>query len=171
MRSDSSLAYSSEDAAIDKADAKKTLPIYMECLKPSWRLIIVDFFVIGSAIFVKDLGIDAVIFGYIIIAVLSYTVDYIQSGNMQSSQILIFSRSHYEEIAEAITTIRHRGATLLDSKGWYTKENGYVVLVVCRKRESSQILKIVRSIDPDAFISVGAVMGVYGKGFEPLGKI
>ena len=134
-------------------------------------VMIVDFFVIGSAIFVKDLGIDAVIFGYIIIAVLSYTVDYIQSGNMQSSQILIFSRSHYEEIAEAITTIRHRGATLLDSKGWYTKENGYVVLVVCRKRESSQILKIVRSIDPDAFISVGAVMGVYGKGFEPLGKI
>ena len=46
MRSDSSLTYSSEDAAIDKADAKKTLPIYMECLKPSWRLIIVDFFVI-----------------------------------------------------------------------------------------------------------------------------
>ncbi len=134
-------------------------------------VMMVDFFVIGSAIFVKDLGIDAVIFGYIIIAVLSYTVDYIQSGNMQSNQILIFSRAHYQEIADAITTVRHRGATLLDSKGWYTKEDGYVVLVVCRKRETSQILKMVRAIDPDAFISVGAVMGVYGKGFEPLGKI
>jgi len=134
-------------------------------------VMIVDFFVIGSAIFVKDLGIDAVIFGYIIIAVLSYTVDYIQSGNMQSNQIMIFSRDHYEEIADAITSRTHRGATLLDSKGWYTKEEGHVVLVVCRKRESTQMLKIVRAIDPAAFISVGSVMGVYGKGFEPLKKL
>ncbi|MBP3482501.1 MAG: YitT family protein [Alistipes sp.] len=134
-------------------------------------VMIVDFFVIGSAIFVKDLGIDAVIFGYIIIAVLSYTVDYIQSGNMQSNQIMIFSRDHYSEIADTITSRTHRGATLLDSKGWYTKEEGYVVLVVCRKRETTQMLKIVRAIDPAAFISVGSVMGVYGKGFEPLKKL
>ena len=46
MKSDSTLTYSARDAEIDKKDAKRTLPIYIECLKPSWRLIIVDFFVI-----------------------------------------------------------------------------------------------------------------------------
>ena len=40
------LTYSEQERAIDKQDAKKTLPIYIECLKPSWRLIIVDFIVI-----------------------------------------------------------------------------------------------------------------------------
>ena len=40
------LTYSEQDRALDKEDAKKTLPIYIECLKPSWRLIIVNFIVI-----------------------------------------------------------------------------------------------------------------------------
>lgn len=40
------LHYSTSDAATDKADSKKTFPIYLECLKPSWRLIIIDFIAI-----------------------------------------------------------------------------------------------------------------------------
>lgn len=60
---------------------------------------------------------------------------------------------------------------MLDSTGWYSKEASKVVMVVCRKRETSSILKLVKSVDPDAFITVGSVMGVYGKGFEALNKI
>ena len=44
-------------------------------------------------------------------------------------------------------------------------------MVVCRKRDTSMILKIAKSVDPDAFISVGSVMGVYGKGFDALNKV
>ena len=32
------------------------------------------------------------------------------------------------------------------------------------------ILKFVKTIDPDAFMSVGSVMGVYGKGFQAISK-
>lgn len=60
---------------------------------------------------------------------------------------------------------------MLDSTGWYSQEASKVVMVVCRKRETSSILKLVKSVDPDAFITVGSVMGVYGKGFEALNKI
>lgn len=46
-----------------------------------------------------------------------------------------------------------------------------VVVVVCRKRETDKVLKVVRSIDPAAFMSIGSVAGVYGQGFETLNKI
>ena len=61
--------------------------------------------------------------------------------------------------------------TLLDSVGGYSHEKSKVVLVVCRKRETSTILKLPQSVDREAFISVGSVMGVYGKGFNALNKI
>jgi uncharacterized membrane-anchored protein YitT (DUF2179 family) len=49
--------------------------------------------------------------------------------------------------------------------GWYTKESSQVVMVICRKRETADILKIVRNLDPKAFVSVASVTGVYGQGF------
>ena len=132
-----------------------------------------DFFIIGCSLFVaSDLatGIATVIYGYIMIAVYGYTVDLIQSGSQQSSQIFIISPK-YEIIADAINNDAHRGVTVLDGTGWYTKKETKIVMVVCRKRNASYILKLVHAIDPDAFITMGSVMEVYGKGFEALSKI
>ena len=104
------------------------------------------------------------------VAVCGYTVDMIQSGNQQSSQIFIIS-PEYEAIADAINLEARRGVTIIDGKGWYTKSECKIVMVVCRKRDASGILKIARRIDERAFITMGSVMGVYGQGFEALNKI
>lgn len=132
-----------------------------------------DIFIIGSSIFVADditAGITTIVYGYMMIAVYGYTVDMIQSGNQQSSQIFIIS-PQYEAIANAINEEAHRGVTLMDGKGWYTRQNCKIAMVVCRKRDASMILKIARRIDENAFITMGSVMGVYGKGFEALSKL
>ncbi len=89
----------------------------------------------------------------------------IMAGNQQSSQVFIVTHD-YEKMAEAIVENIHRGVTLIDSQGWYTKKQSKIVMVVCRKRETAMILKFVKTIDPDAFMTVGSVMGVYGKGFQ-----
>jgi uncharacterized membrane-anchored protein YitT (DUF2179 family) len=39
-------------------------------------------------------------------------------------------------------------------------------MVIAKKSESPIILKLIKQIDPDAFITMGNVMGVYGKGFD-----
>ena len=117
-----------------------------------------------------SLAYARVIYGFIMIAVIGYTVDFVQSGNQQSNQIIIMCKD-YEKMADAILTKAHRGATLLDAQGWYTKTDTKVVMVVCRKRETSTILKLVREEDPNAFITVGSVMGVYGQGFNALNKL
>ena len=129
-----------------------------------------DFVFIASALLVSDLGIDGLIYGYVFVAVFGYTVDMIQAGNSHSNQIFIVTHD-YKAMADAMLYKANRGATLLDAQGWYSKEEKKIVMVVCRKRDTSMILKIAKSVDPDAFISVGSVMGVYGKGFDALNKV
>ena len=140
--------------------------------KMSYGRIVVfsDFIIIASSLFVSDLGIDGVIYGYIFVAVFGYTVDMIQAGNNHSNQILIVTHD-YKAMSDAMLYKANRGATLLDAQGWYSKEEKKIVMVVCRKRDTSMILKIAKSVDPNAFISVGSVMGVYGKGFDALNKV
>lgn len=131
-------------------------------------LIYSDFVIIASSLLVGK-GISAVIYGYVLTAVVGYTVDMIMAGNQQSSQVLIITHD-YEKMADAIARNIHRGVTLIDSQGWYSKEQTKMVMVVCRKRETAMILKFVKTIDPDAFMTVGSVMGVYGKGFQAINK-
>ena len=129
-----------------------------------------DGIIISSALFLPDVGIDGVIYGFVMVAVFSYTVDMILSGNQQSSQIFIVSKD-YKAMADAINNEAKRGATVIDAMGWYSKENSKVVMCVCRKRDLAMVLKVVRGVDPEAFITIGSVMGVYGKGFEALNKV
>ena len=110
------------------------------------------------------------VYGFIMIAVIGYTVDFVQSGNQQSNQIMIFCKD-YEAMAEMIKVKANRGATLIDAMGSYTMTPSKAVMVVCRKRDTSMILKLVREQDPNAFLTVGSVMGVYGQGFDALNKL
>ncbi len=132
-------------------------------------LIIADFSVIGSSLLV-GYGLPAIIYGYVMTIVVGYTVDLVMAGNQQSNQILIFTHK-YEAVRHIMVESAHRGVTLLDSEGGYSGERSKVVMVVCRKRQTPAVLKLVKSVDPDAFISVASVMGVYGRGFEALSRI
>jgi uncharacterized membrane-anchored protein YitT (DUF2179 family) len=61
-----------------------------------------------------------------------------------------------------------RGVTVIPAKGWYSKEEKQVLMVVTRKSDLNLLLRCVKSIDPDAFLSVSTVMGVYGQGFDTI---
>lgn len=111
--------------------------------------------------------VETMVYGFVTMAVLSYTLDTILSGNRQSVQVFIFSR-HFDLIADQITGKLHRGVTVIDGTGWYSQENQKVIITLVRKNEASDLYRIIRSIDDKAFITVANVMGVYGKGFEEL---
>ena len=133
----------------------------------------IDSVIIGSALLLPaaaNIGIDGVIYGFVMTVVFSYVVDMLMTGNQQSNQIMIVCQD-YKAMADAMNNTAQRGATVLDAKGWYTKNQHNIVMVVCRKRDTPTILKIAKAVDPNAFITVGSVMGVYGKGFEALNKI
>lgn len=139
-------------------------------IAPGRVILLIDVFIVGSSIFLNaDGGIGHrlanVMYGYIVVASCGYAIDMFISGTKQSVQVIIFSKKH-DEIADAITHRMSRGVTLLDSKGWYSKEEGKVLLVLVRKTESNILFKIVKEADKDAFMSVASVTGVYGRGFD-----
>ncbi|NMB36964.1 MAG: YitT family protein [Bacteroidales bacterium] len=143
-------------------------------IPPGKILVVLDMIIIASSLIVPSENnwgyrFAIVIYGYIMSGVLSLTLDMFLSGSKQSVQILIFSKQ-YDVIADRITKETGRGVTVLNSKGWYTKEEGKVAVVIARKNESNNILRIIKEVDKTAFLSVGSVMGVYGQGFEQIKK-
>lgn len=129
-------------------------------------IMLMDVVIVGSSyIIFRDL--PTVVYGYVTMVTLGYSIDMVLSGSKSSSQIMIFS-PRYEEIAHRIIHDVNRGVTILDATGGYSGTPQKVVMVVCRRGEASNIYSIIKDTDPDAFITVGSVMGVYGKGFEAL---
>ena len=113
--------------------------------------------------------ITTALYGLILVTVNSYVLDMYISGSQQSVQLFILSQE-YEKIADAITHELHRGVTVLDGKGWYTKKDMKVLMVLTRKTDLNLLLRHIKQIDSHAFLSVSSVNGVYGKGFDTIKK-
>ncbi|MBR3065096.1 MAG: YitT family protein [Bacteroidales bacterium] len=143
-------------------------------ISPGKILLILDVFIIGSSLIVPTEGswgvrVANLMYGYVMAGVFSVALDLFVSGSKQSVQIFIFSKN-YEKIADRITVDVHRGVTALQGKGWYTKTESTVLMVVARKQELKFLLNLIKEEDPQAFISVGSVSGVYGYGFDAIKK-
>ena len=110
-----------------------------------------------------------VLYGYMLIASCSQIVDMMVAGSRQSVQVYIFSRE-YEKIADIITKEMGRGVTVLTGEGWYTKQENKMLMVLIHKTETSKIHNLIKDIDRDAFISMAPVTGVWGRGFQQIGK-
>lgn len=129
--------------------------------------------IIGSSFFVLSGAplerIELIIYSLVGNFVSSYCMDLAFTGSKQSVQMFIFS-SKPQVIADRIGNEMHRGVTLINGKGWYTKQDNDIIMVVARKTECQPVIRIVKQEDPKAFVSVNTVMGVYGKGFEAMKK-
>ena len=111
--------------------------------------------------------VPTIVYGWVVTFIIAYLTDMIINTNRQATQFFIFS-TKWEEIANAINSEAHRGVTVIDAEGWYTKQHIKVLMVWCRKIESVTIFRIVKSIDDGAFITQTNANGVYGKGFDRL---
>jgi len=111
--------------------------------------------------------VTTVVYAFILVVITSTVLDLYLSGSRQSVQLFILSKK-YPQIADAIVTDLHRGVTVLDGKGWYTKNPTEVLMVITRKSDLNILLRLVKSIDSNAFLSVASVTGVYGQGFDQI---
>ncbi len=139
-------------------------------ISPGRIIMFCDVFIIGSSFLVLlDLDpakrIETIVYGYVAMAITAYSLDAVLSGSRQSVQVFVFSKQ-YKIIADRITSELGRGVTVIDGQGWFTKENQKVLITLVRKYEANDVYRIIKEEDPEAFISVASVMGVYGRGFE-----
>jgi uncharacterized membrane-anchored protein YitT (DUF2179 family) len=145
---------------------------------PGKIILIIDVVIILSSLLlpIKDAGgallepapkVALVIFGLMQVAVCGYAIDMYISGSKQSVQVFIFTKK-VKEMADAIAFDMKRGVTVIPAKGWYSKEEKEVIMVVTRKSDLNLLLRYVKTIDSEAFMSISSVMGVYGQGFDTI---
>lgn len=112
-------------------------------------------------------SIDNVVYGFLELLFATFMTDQVINTNRQAMQFLIIS-DKWEEIANAVVNDAHRGCTVFSGKGWFTKEDVKMLMVMCRKIEGVTVMRVVKSIDPYAFITQSNVNGVYGVGFDAM---
>ena len=108
---------------------------------------------------------EKVLYGYVLLFIVSFCVDHVVSSLRQSVQFFIVS-DKYKEIGEAINTIADRGCSTIDGNGFYTQKPIKILFCIAKKSESSVIFDLIDEIDPDAFVAQSACIGVYGMGFD-----
>lgn len=127
-------------------------------------VMICDMIIITSSYFVlRDW--EKVVYGYVTLYVCSFVLDQIVNSARQSVQFFIISKK-YEEIGRHINKDIHRGVTVIPAKGLYTGSEVNMMFVLAKKRQSTTIFRLIKDIDPEAFVSQSAVIGVYGEGFD-----
>lgn len=135
-------------------------------ISPGKVILYCDILIIGSSYFLFE-SLEKLVYGYVAVGIVAYTVDLVLNGSKQSVQLMIVS-NEYEKIADRITTTMNRGITVINGEGWYSRKPTKMIMTIVRKHEVQRIHQIVKEFDQGAFISQGAVMGAYGKGFDEI---
>ncbi len=147
-------------------------------VSPGRMILLMDAVIITSSLAVPSYTPDGalmpftekiitVVYGFILVVIVSTVLDMYLTGTKRSVQLMILSKK-YQEIADAVTKDLHRGVTVLDGEGWFTKQESKVLMVITRKNDLNVMLRYIKRIDPEVFMSVSSVTGVYGKGFDSL---
>mgnify|MGYP001662056872 CR=1 FL=1 len=135
-------------------------------VSPGKMIMYCDCVIIACSLFI-NFNIEGLMYGYVMMGVVSFTVDFVLTGKKQSAQLFIFTEK-YDQVAERITEEVDHGVTVVDCKGWYSGQAKKMLIVVVRKNEAIDVLRIAKQVDPNVFMTMNTVMGVFGKGFEEL---
>ena len=131
-------------------------------LPVSVMLYVFDFIIlIGQALFSDK---EAILYGILLVLTYTIVLDKILVIGQAQTQVKIISQKS-EEINEAITQKMDRGSTLLHTETGYLRTKQNMILTVISNRELSRLNQLVMEIDPSAFMVIGKVNEVHGKGF------
>ena len=128
-------------------------------------LLMVDLSIITSSYLVFH-DIQRVVFGYALMAIITFTIDYVVGRNNQSVEFKIYSRNP-NPIAELLIK-NGMGVTILNGEGYYTHSERKVIISVVTRGEKLLVQRMIKAIDPYAFVTMGNVSGVWGEGFAKM---
>ncbi len=120
--------------------------------------------VVMGYIVYQDLNV--ILFTIIAIAIQSYFLDFLVYGKQESRFLMIFSNK-YEEISEALL-LKNRGVTFLEGEGAYSGSKRRIIVTAIHKSDYVKVKRIIREVDPCAFVIVTRASEVLGEGFQEL---
>lgn len=128
----------------------------------SYSLLFFDSIVVFASWFI--IGTERLMLTILMLYVATKVMDYIIEGNNMKRNVTIISNK-YDEIAQKVIDEMERGVTVLTGYGYYTKDQKNILYIIIRKQEITYLRKIVKEIDPKAFVTVQDVRDVFGTGF------
>ncbi|WP_280769516.1 YitT family protein [Salipaludibacillus daqingensis] len=130
---------------------------------------------LGVCVFMMDglvVASSAAVFGfeYALYALIGLfttgkTIDLVQVGFGYSKMVMIIS-AYEEEMKQGLLTQVDRGVTKLVGQGGYTNHERPVLMCVVGRNEVPKLKRIVKTIDPSAFVIVSNATEVLGEGFK-----
>ncbi len=133
----------------------------------STTFLISDVLVCALLLFLPDKNFSDMCYGLTEVIAFTMIIDTVVGGKKSSYQLIVFS-DKYEEIADHIINRMERGVTVLKAQGWYTRQDRNVLLILISQKEFSGLSRVIKEIDPRAFMSVSPTHNVYGEGFEEI---
>ena len=133
-------------------------------------MIIVDAAIIAaSAIF---FGIESALVSLIVVYIVGIAINKVvlSMGTNYAKTVYIIS-SRMDEIGRYIIDELGRGATVVDAKGFFTKESRPMLMTVIPNQNISSLTRVVQSLDPRAFMIIQETFHVLGEGYTPIEKI
>ena len=127
-------------------------------------ILICDLVIISSSYFVLQ-DWEKVVYGYATLYICSFVLDQVVNSARQSVQFIIISMK-YREIGQRIVTGPRRGVTVINANGFYSGDEVKMLFVMAKKRDSTSIFRLIKEIDPNAYVTQSAVIGAYGDGFD-----
>lgn len=110
-------------------------------------------------------GLQPVLVGIISVFISSFMIDKtLLLGGTSAMNVMIISEK-YEDIMEEIHKSLHRGTTIIEATGGYSKQKRPVLMVVIVKKQLHDLEMLVSHIDKEAFVIVSETKEVQGRGF------
>ena len=106
-------------------------------------------------------------YGLVEVVIFSLVIDIVVGGKRTSYQLLVFS-DKYDQIADHIIHRMDRGVTVLKAQGWFTKQDRNVLLILINQAQLAGLSRVIKELDPRAFMSISPTHNVYGEGFEEI---
>ena len=127
-------------------------------------LMVIDLIVILTSAYVFG-RIETALYGMVAVFTSSRMVDSLLYG-MDTGKLVYIMSCRAVELSERIIEGLGRGCTILKSTGAYTKQDSNVLMVAVRRPQYYILKKMVREMDPKAFIIVTDATEVLGEGFK-----
>ena len=119
--------------------------------------ILINVVIYGICFFLFD--IQTVVYSMIYAVINAMALDHQHTQNI-NVQVIIFTKK--EGITAKVISEIRRGLTYWKGAGGYTDEDTYVLTTMVTKYELPHLLSVIRSVDPDAFVTVNEGTRIYG---------
>lgn len=128
---------------------------------------VLDGLIILAGAFFTGSGIDGVLYGILIVFILSVVLDKVMYG-VNAAKFAVIVTDFPAELAVAIDEHVDRGTTLIEAEGGHSGSAKNVVMCACDNKQLYRVRELVREVDPEAFMIIMDSSEVAGKGFRGL---